>query len=996
MRRPLPSLLAAGVALALFELLLTWLRGRALFLTTREFGEYAVAALSGLSVLVLALGGALHGALRSRVLNFVFAALAGLGGGWAGWLLTAGRRVKDLSVRPLLVALFALLAATLVLAAVRFVRRALADETSSRRLAVAALAALAAGCVLADGHVLPRGYPAFHVLLMLLAAACSATAGVLLAHPVEQRVFRVCLGMSLLLPFVAPVSLSHLARQPNASFAVSEMAPLTAKLLRSTALLRARSTTPQLDTQPAAEQVAALPAQKGIDLRDRDVLLITVDALRADTLRSLGGSGLTPSIDELATQGVVFRRAYTPAPHTSYALASLLTAKFIKPVVELGSAVSDHATLPDLLQRYGYRTAAFYPPAIFFVDGARFAGLANRGFGFEYRKEMYASASVRVDQLRDYLEHVETGHPLFVWVHLFEPHEPYEPPAEFKQDESARGRYDGEVAYADHAIGRMTRLFRELRPHATVIVTADHGEEFGDHGGSFHGSTLFDEQTRVPVVWSSPGAVTPATTDVPIELVDVGSTILSSAGIARDPRMRGDDLGPVLLGNRSAGPRFAFASVEERHMVCDGRYKAICSPEQEHCQLFDLQNDAKEQHNLITNEPERAQALRRELFGFLSTIARREALAVQDGVGFPEPLVRARLGAPGAGVDVIPLLGDQRPLVRAASARVLGELAVEQALRKLEEMSRADTDEEVRAEAAVAALLLGGADTAAVAGLLAREEHTSVGLSVRRRAALALGAHQDARALPVLAELVRDEGAQEVDRLRAVHTLAKLRDDASEAALIGALDSVRLREPAADALALVGGAAAKKALFERFVSERYPPARGAEARALLALGETRALTQIVRFLGMETSLPDGVLLLWKAGQLRHGSARGAQLREAGGRAGAWTCEEQGCVPGTDASLRLPAASPANGRQRITLLVDAADAGALLRVGSETFELKRGVQQVALWREQSGPLSMKVSLVGRAHLIAWVSAPEAAEIPAPAPEPWDGGSPDASP
>src|SRR5690606_2545964 len=124
-----------------------------------------------------------------------------------------------------------------------------------------------------------------------------------------------------------------------------------------------------------------------IDLRDHDVLLITVDALRADALSAYGGKGRMPELDALATDSVVFERAYTPAPHTSYALASLLTAKFMKPVVELPGASRDHATLPDLLRRYGYRTAAFYPPAIFFVDGARFDLLRERSFGFEYKKE---------------------------------------------------------------------------------------------------------------------------------------------------------------------------------------------------------------------------------------------------------------------------------------------------------------------------------------------------------------------------------------------------------------------------------------------------------------------------------------------------------------------------------------------------------------------------------------------------------------------------------
>src|SRR5690606_34243825 len=143
----------------------------------------------------------------------------------------------------------------------------------------------------------------------------------------------------------------------------------------------------------------------------------------------------------------------------------------------------------------------------------------------------------RVKQLERYLAQAEPGHPLFVWVHLFEPHEPYDPPAELVREPSARGRYEGEVAVADRAIGGLVRTFRAARPGATVIVTADHGEEFGDHGGHYHGTTLYDEQVRVPLLWSSPGKATPGLVPTPVELVDVGTTLLSALGMPRDARM---------------------------------------------------------------------------------------------------------------------------------------------------------------------------------------------------------------------------------------------------------------------------------------------------------------------------------------------------------------------------------------------------------------------------------------------------------------------------
>jgi arylsulfatase A-like enzyme len=202
---------------------------------------------------------------------------------------------------------------------------------------------------------------------------------------------------------------------------------------------------------------------------------------------------------------VLFERAYTPTPHTSYALSSLFTGKFLRQVLSLPNAPSEHPALPELLREHGYRTAAFYPPAVFFVDAERFKTLAERRFGFEYAKEMFAPAAERVRQLDRYLAQVEAGRSLFVWVHLFEPHEPYDPPPAFARGERPVERYDAEVSAADAAVGELVRTFRRSRPGALVIVTSDHGEEFGEHGGEHHGTSLYDEQVRVPLLWSAPG-----------------------------------------------------------------------------------------------------------------------------------------------------------------------------------------------------------------------------------------------------------------------------------------------------------------------------------------------------------------------------------------------------------------------------------------------------------------------------------------------------------
>jgi arylsulfatase A-like enzyme len=499
---------------------------------------------------------------------------------------------------------------------------------------------------------------------------------------------------------------------------VADYTSVTGKLLQL-ALRAPSETLPEANpagssegnTEPATQ--GGVETRSGLRLESRNVLLITVDALRADRIG--GDRGLTPNLDALAAESAVFSHAYTPTPHTSYALSSMLTGKYLRPVLELPNAPTEHVALPELLRRYGMRTAAFYPPAIFFVDAHRFEALRAGRFGFEYQKEMFASAQARVPQLREYLQSVdaEQGPPreVFAWVHLFEPHEPYEPNPRFARGESAEQRYDGEVAAVDDAIQQLVRVFREHRPGATVVISADHGEEFGDHGGLYHGSTLYEEQVRIPLIWSTPGLVPARTIAAPVELVDIATTLLAALAIPRDARMRGDDLGPLLV-HGEGGPTHAFAEVGDARMVTDGTHKAICESDTNRCQLYDLRADPEERRNLAGEEPDTLARLREELGRFVGSIPRVEALALAGQQGWPEALARAELGDATAAPELVPLLGDERPAVRAAAARLLGRLRHAPALGTLVRLRDQDGDVEVRDEAALASLALGDASSA--------------------------------------------------------------------------------------------------------------------------------------------------------------------------------------------------------------------------------------------------------------------------------------------
>jgi arylsulfatase A-like enzyme len=989
------SLLLAGFLFALLELLWVLVRGHALFLSGAERSMYALAAFSALPVLVFAAGIlpriALASGLRQTLRQRGLALLTTLLAARAAWLLTAGRRVRDLHLRPLLVLVLALLVGVLMLKLLELAAHVrIASERRPRVLFSAFSGALVLVSLCLDALVLPRGYPPFHVSLMLTAAVLTGLATSVWSLPVLPRGAAAgAVLLALLLAGAAPFALQHLAAQPNASFVVYERAPWSGKLLRWSSAGKRRPAAPE-----KAVAASAVTHEKGIDLRDQDVLLVTVDALRADELRAYGGRGVASEMDHLAQESVVFRRAYTAAPHTSYALTSLLTAKFMKPVVELPGARGDHTTLPDILRRYGYRTAAFYPPAIFFVDGSRFTGLRERGFGFEYQKQQFSTAGQRVEQVKRYLDAAEPGHPLFVWVHFFEPHEPYDPPPGLARDDSARGRYEGEVRACDHAVGDLVRAFRAKRPAATVILTADHGEEFGEHGGTYHGTTLYDEQVRVPLLWSSPGRAQPGVSDAPVEIVDIGTTLLSALGMPRDARMRGDDVGAVLRDSAAPGPAFAFASVEDRNMASDGKLKAVCSAHDDHCQLFDLVTDPSEQKNLALERPQDVARLRSALTDFLSSIPRTEALTVTDGVGFPAALARAKLGAPGAGADVVPLLADPRPAIRAAAARALGELSVHAALPMLARLRESDGEAEVRAEAAIAALSLGD-DGAAdeVSALLGDTRRDDFGLSRASRAALALARLQRPEALPALSELVLDHGAQEADRIRGIEALGTLGARKGVDALVRLLDDVRLRSSVAKSLASLGGKRAADALADALAHEPYQNARTSLARALQALGDRRTRPLVERFLGMETGIPEGIRILIELKALDIPGGSGVRLANARVRKGVFSCARDACTPGEGAVLLLPA-RPGRGPVRVTFLVEGAESGAALRVNGQALPARAREDQLSLVLPSAqAARSLSLAAQGTLAVSAAVVVKSVPEIPPPAPEPWDGGVPE---
>ena len=351
----------------------------------------------------------------------------------------------------------------------------------------------------------------------------------------------------------------------------------------------------------------------------RSVLLITVDTLRADRLGCYGDTrARTPRHRRAGRRGHVFERAFTPVPITLPAHASLFTG-LIPPAHGVRgngafALATGVATLAEALSAAGRSTAAF-------VGGfplARRFGL-DRGFG-HYDDRMgkpsgvhYEFAERRADAVVDAAIAWLASQPgdVFVWVHLFDPHAPYDPPPAFAGDDP----YRGEIAAVDAAAGRLLDAWETRPGPAVVALTADHGEAFGEHGEESHSLFVYDVTLRVPLVLKGSG-VPAGRQPGPVSIVDLGATVLALAGAPK--ALPGRSLfatktGPPLYAETLA-PRLDFGWSELR-AIRSGRHKLIRAPRPE---LFDIAADPAESRDLAASDPQMVARLSAELDDLLA------------------------------------------------------------------------------------------------------------------------------------------------------------------------------------------------------------------------------------------------------------------------------------------------------------------------------------------------------------------------------------------
>jgi arylsulfatase A-like enzyme/Tfp pilus assembly protein PilF len=370
------------------------------------------------------------------------------------------------------------------------------------------------------------------------------------------------------------------------------------------------------------------PAPSADATAPRHLVIVTIDTLRADRVGAYGSATVkTPNLDRLAREGAMAEHASVHVPLTRPSHVSLFTGLYpaengIRDNVS-PSLASNVPVLAEILQQQGFRTAGFVSSIVLSKQSGLHRGFAHYSDRFEIGED--DARFLNTIQKRGDGTMAEATAWLgeggsdrrFAWIHLYDPHDPYEPPEPYASQYAGRP-YDGEVAWSDDLVGRLEAALTAhgLRDDTLLIVTSDHGEGLEEHGESVHGFFVYETTLRVPFLVRGRGVVPGTRLGVVARTVDVMPTALDLLGLAeKTPKVSGRSLAPALRGGQMDDePTFAESLTPLVHFgwsdlraLRDGRWKYILAPRAE---LYDLEQDPGERTNLIDREPQRARAYR--------------------------------------------------------------------------------------------------------------------------------------------------------------------------------------------------------------------------------------------------------------------------------------------------------------------------------------------------------------------------------------------------
>ncbi|MGB9071664.1 MAG: sulfatase-like hydrolase/transferase [Terriglobales bacterium] len=425
-------------------------------------------------------------------------------------------------------------------------------------------------------------------------------------------------------------------------------------------------------TAIATSALSAVPKAPSSTPKSPNIILITLDTTRADRMGFLGSKrGLTPNLDALAKQSVVFTRAYAQVPLTPPSHATILTGtypQFHQVNAMQAPLAADLPYAPEILRAHGYHTAAFIA-SIVLEPNPPYAPGFDRGFdtydaGFHSEgpgEDRYSTTQRRGSEVVAHALAWLNKHPkgpFFIWVHLYDAHDPYDPPEPYKS-RYASAPYDGGIAYEDAAVGKFFRQLklRGLYEGTVVAVMADHGESLGAHGEDTHGVFLYDETIHVPLLIKLPhAAATGKNIENRVELVDVIPTLLQEADVAIPQEMQGQSLLNLMKAETAEGnpategwhDQPAYSESEYPHTfgwsalrsLRSEKYLYVQAPRRE---LYDEAADPKAEHNLATSSTAVADTLASQLQAW----RRKTSSTRQAPRPVLDPGAQAKLGALG-------------------------------------------------------------------------------------------------------------------------------------------------------------------------------------------------------------------------------------------------------------------------------------------------------------------------------------------------------------
>jgi len=387
--------------------------------------------------------------------------------------------------------------------------------------------------------------------------------------------------------------------------------------------------------------IAAAPSTTPRKAVPMNVLLLSVDCLRADMPWTGYPRPIAPNLTKFAEQGVIYTRAYSVASYTAQSVAAWLTGQYASTLYRTGvfftSYTKANSFFPEALQADGIRSLGWFSHLYF----ARGKGI-DRGFAswelvpgitFDPQTDNYVTSNKMYDLGVKILGNPEnTKGQFFAWAHFGDPHDQY-----IKHKESPdfgnknRDRYDSEVWYTDYHIGKLIDWAKGQTwwPHTVVIISADHGESFGEHGQYRHAFELWEPLVRVPLIVMGPGVI-PKRVDALRSLIDMAPTIMEFLGKQSLPQFAGQSLVSEIYGREVPKSRDHIqleltedTNNPQRRAIIAGNYKLLIRGYDESFSLFDLTNDPGEEHNLAQAESDRfkeMKALYKETFSKIPSI----------------------------------------------------------------------------------------------------------------------------------------------------------------------------------------------------------------------------------------------------------------------------------------------------------------------------------------------------------------------------------------